>query len=489
MDEPIGVAAMAEAAPAKTALVAGARRVSFADLDANANRLARALRARGVGPDDRVCIAIANEPEWFEASTAVARLGAEVVPVAWRAKTDEVAYLIADSGAAVSIGAQDTPGVDLRVGSTYEQARDAEDASPLPDAVEPAVVRFRYYTSGTTGRAKAVVRADPGYQTWLANALRLTEFWGVASPDDVHLVCGPLYHTGPCAYGNYALLRGQTVVIMERFDAEECLRLIEQERVTWTHMVPINFVRILRAGAAGARDLSSLRRVLHAAAPCPVDVKRAIMDVFPPGVVWEYYGMTEGFGSVISPEDWERKPGSVGRAMPGGRITIRDAAGNALPAGETGLVYVTGSGFSYAGDEEKTAAAWREDEFTVGDMGYLDEDGFLFLTDRAHDMVITGGANVYPAEVEAVLYRHPAVADCAVIGIPDEEFGEQVHAIVERSADVSEQDLIEHCRDLLAHHKCPRSIAFVERLPREENGKIRKRVLREPYWAGRDRRI
>ncbi|MHB8511834.1 MAG: AMP-binding protein [Actinomycetota bacterium] len=484
-----GVAAAALASPEKIAIVAGSRRISYSELDRNSNRAARLLLSVGVQTGDVVALAIPNKPEFFEAATACARIGAFVVPIPWRSKQDEISYLVSDSKATVLIASANTelPAVSLPTfvtPGTYETQRDAQDSTSVND--EPAAPAFRYYTSGTTGRPKAVVRE--GVPDPVRTAMTLTEFWGVASEVDVHLVCGPLYHTAPCAYANYALTRGQTVVLLDHFDAEECLRSIEAEHVTWSHMVPINFIRILRSGIN--TDTSSVRRIIHAAAPCPVEVKRKIMNVFPPNTVWEYYGMTEGFATVIPPEEWIHKPGSVGKPMPGVTLTVRSEDGSALPPREVGLVYVTPSNqrrFEYGGDQDKTDRAWLGDQFTVGDMGYLDEDGYLFLTDRKQDLIITGGANVYPAEVEATLYQHPFVQDVAVIGIPDDEFGERVHAIVEGS--VAPQELIDWCRKRLAHYKCPRSVEVVEKLPRDENGKVRKRELREPYWAGRATRI
>jgi long-chain acyl-CoA synthetase len=216
------------------------------------------------------------------------------------------------------------------------------------------------------------------------------------------------------------------------------------------------------------------------------------MEVFPPQTVWEYYGMTEGLATMISPKDWLERPGSVGRAAPNLEVHVLDAEGRELPPGEVGLVYVTPMGgvrFSYAGAPEKSEQMWQGELYTVGDMGYLDEDGYLFLTDRQQDLIISGGANIYPAEVEAVLFCHPAVADCAVIGIPDPEWGEQVKAIVEPRAEVTAEELIEFCRANLAHDKCPRSVDFVEKLPRDDSGKLGKRELREPYWAATSRNI
>jgi long-chain acyl-CoA synthetase len=482
----MGIAAWARAQPQKTAIAFGARRISYGELDARANRCARLLQSHGVQAGDRVAIALRNRPEFLEIAAAAARLRAEIVPVSWRFKRDEMRYMLDDSAARIAFVEDDAPigshdeGAPLIPLGAYEEALRAHSAAPAGEDLPPS---FRYYTSGTSGRPKAVERpkADPAGAA--ARAAALPTMAGLTGPGEVHLACGPLYHTAPCAFANYALLFGHTVVLMQSFDARDALRAIQDERVTWTHMVPINFIRIL--DVRERFDCSSLKRVLHAAAPCPVDVKRRIMDRFPPGVVLEYYGMTEGLATMIDADEWVRKPGSVGRAIPGARLTIRDATGAVLAPGETGVVYVTGARFEYAGAPEKTAEAWRGDEFTVGDMGTLDADGYLYLTDRAQDMIITGGANVYPAEVEAVLLQHEGVRDCAVIGVPDDEFGEAVHAIVEGDA----PDLVEFARARLAHYKCPRTVSFVDELPRDPTGTVRKRELREPYWEGRATRI
>jgi long-chain acyl-CoA synthetase len=257
-------------------------------------------------------------------------------------------------------------------------------------------------------------------------------------------------------------------------------------------MVPINFVRILKLPEAVRRryDLSSVRRVLHAAAPCPVDVKRAIMEVFPTGTVYEYYGATEGLATVCPADEWLAKPGTVGRAAPGVEVRVYDDDGNQVPPGDVGTVYFSPMmRFSYAGAPQKTQEAWRGDFFTAGDMGYLDEDGYLFLTDRKIDLIISGGANVYPAEVEAVLIMHTAVADVAVFGIPDAEWGERVHAVIELCAPAAESDIVAFCRERLAHYKCPTSVEIVEDLPRDPNGKIRKRLLRGRHWNEAERKI
>ena len=498
-DRRFGVAAHARARPDATALVADDRRITYGELDAGVNRAAHAFRKRGVVPGDRVAVALRNRPEFFEAALAAARLGADVIPLSWRFKRDEVRAIVDDANARLVIAEADAHETmhdlpALHLGGPYEDALAAEPGTAPDGALDPAPVFYRYYTSGTTGVPKAVERPKPSLDAYLAGVLGYPTMQGVTSEGDVHLVCGPLYHTAPCAFGNYALLLGQTIVLMTHFDAEHALRLFERDRVTWTHMVPINFVRILALpdDTRARYDLSSTKRILHAAAPCPVDVKRRIMDVFPDDTVLEYYGMTEGLATIIPPDEWLKKPGSVGRAGPGLEVSIRDDEGNELAAGEVGLVYVSPMGgvrFEYGNAPDKTAQAWLGDRYTVGDMGYLDEDGYLFLTDRKVDMIISGGANIYPAEVEAVLYRHPAVGDCAVIGVPDDEWGEAVLAVVEPRAPVTGDDLIAFCRANLAHYKCPRLVELVDKLPRDESGKVRKRELRDPHWADRERKI
>jgi long-chain acyl-CoA synthetase len=285
---------------------------------------------------------------------------------------------------------------------------------------------------------------------------------------------------------------GHTVVITDHFDAEEALDLISRHRVTWTQMAPIHLVRLvaLPDDVLARYDLSSVKRVLHAGAPCPVDVKWKALALFPEGSVYEYYAATEGIGTECPEELWRRKPGTVGLPLPGVSIHVLSPDGEDLDPGEVGQVYIrNGSRFEYEGAPEKTADTWRDDMFSVGDMGYLDEEGCLFLTDRTSHMIISGGANIYPAEVENVLYAHPAVGDVAVIGVPDREFGEQVKAIVERRSAVTGTELIEFCRSRLSHYKCPQSVDFVDVLPRDPNGKVRKRELREPYWQDRTARI
>ncbi|MGH9016330.1 MAG: AMP-binding protein [Acidimicrobiales bacterium] len=495
--EPRGLAAIAAADPDRTALVCGDRRLSFLRLDRAANAMAHVFAAGGVGPGQRVAVMLGNGPEAFAAWFGAARRGALVVPVSTRLTAPEATYIVGDAGADVLVhdgtaAAVATAEASVAAGVEVDATVLSEGApSPPDDAYLGSPVTTMSYTSGTTGRPKGIARAAPA-ATREAAPNPFASFWGLR-PHDVHLMCGPGYHMAPSAYAQMSLVEGGTVVVMTRFDATEALRLIEAERVTTAQMVPAHFIRILEADWA-AYDRSSMRTILHAAAPCPVPVKRRIIDVFPDGVVWEFYGASEGMASVISPEEWLAKPGSVGRPFPGLSVCILDDEGAELAPGEVGAVYISafpGHRFGYHNDSEKTAGAWRDDFFTVGDMGWLDEDGYLFLADRRTDLILSGGVNVYPAEVETALVEDDAVVDAAVFALPDERMGQKVHAVVElRSGEPRDAEaLLLRLADRLADYKRPRAIEFVDVLPREENGKVMKARLRaermEPAPAGR----
>ncbi|HXW32672.1 MAG TPA: AMP-binding protein [Acidimicrobiales bacterium] len=483
-----GVAAIAEAEPGRTALVFGERRVSFSELDRLADAWARALAAHVRRPGDRVAVALPNGVDVLAAWHGVARLGALVVPVNTRLTAAEAAYLITDSaaravvydGAGAALEAAADSGVPaLGLEEAAHELRSG-NGPPTADYLESPVMTMTY-TSGTTGRPKGIVRPPPAPAT-VAPPNPFAAFWGFG-PDDVHLMCGPVYHTAPSAYALMHLVEGATVVVMERWDATEALRLVEAERVTTSQMVPAQFIRILEADWRRF-DLSSVRKILHAAAPCPVPVKRRVMEVFPPDVVWEYYGASEGMATVVSPQEWAAKPGTVGRPFPGLSIRILDEEGEPLPAGEVGAVYVSafaGRGFEYHNAPDKTRSAWRDGYFTVGDLGWLDEDGYLFLADRRTDLILSGGVNIYPAEVETALLEDDDVVDAAVFGLPDERMGQKVHAVVELRPGASRDE--EALRRRLARHladfKLPRSIEFVDELPREPNGKVVKTRLRQ----------
>ena len=511
-----GIAAMARRKPDKPAMLLGDAVRTYGELDARVNQLARALQRTGIGAGDRVAVALYNSFEWFEALNALGRLGALLVPLSYRGKGPELAYMIADSGAKLLIVEPQLAGeVDRALaeaplpdgavwvtgddppwrGERLEDRMAAETPAPPRDALPGGGYNVMIYTSGTTGRPKGILRDPLPPERVQMQMLGVARMWGFGE-DDVHLVAGPVYHTAPGAQGQTHLMIGATLVVMPRFDAAECLRLIERHRVTNAQMVPAMFFRILGLADEVRRsfDLSSIRKILHAAAPCPVAVKQQIMDVFPPGTVWEFYGASEGGATRIGPDEWRRKPGSVGTPWPGLTVKILDDDGRDLPPNEIGTIWISltpGARFAYSGAEEKTRAAYRGEFFSVGDMGYVDEDGYLFIADRKHDMIISGGANIYPAEVEQVLYRHPKILDAAVIGVPDDEMGESVKAIVELKPGetATAEELIAFCRRDLAHYKCPRSVDLVAELPREPQGKVLKRVLREPFWAGREKRV
>jgi long-chain acyl-CoA synthetase len=355
------------------------------------------------------------------------------------------------------------------------------------------------YTGGTTGRPKGVRRPLPGVApeeltTWSAPLL------GYRLPplgDEVHLCCTPWYHTAPMVFVGGSLHIGHPVVLMDGFDAERLLSLIERHRVTHTLVVPTQFVRLLALPEDVRRrhDLSSLHVVAHGAAPCPPEVKHQMIDWLGP-ILAEYYAATEGGGTIVFSDEWLARPGTVGKPRGTTEIVIFDDDGNRLPAGQIGNVYLgnDGPGFEYFKDGPKTEAAHRGRYVTVGDIGYLDEDGYLFLCDRKTEMIISGGVNIYPAEIESVLILHPQVADVAVFGIPNGEWGEEVKAVVQPApgAQAGEElagDILGFCEGRMARYKIPRSVEFEAELPRDESGKLWKRKLRDPYWAGQDRAI
>ncbi|MCX8073101.1 MAG: AMP-binding protein [Candidatus Binatia bacterium] len=505
----LGLRYHAEQRPHALAVWSPERQLSYATLYRRANQLAHALRAAGVGQGDAVALVMHNRVEWLEAMQAVGKLGARVLPIGYRAKGPEIAYLLNDAGARILIAENSlaaevdaalaeaglTRAVSVWVvgaehpwrGESYEASLAAQPEWEAGDFLPGGGFDVLVYTSGTTGRPKAVDRhVDPRESPRQLAAV--AHMWGLTE-NDVHLVCGPLYHTAPASYAQAHLLVGATVVLQNKFDPIAVLAAISQHRVTTTFMVPTHFVRILQVPEETRRtyDLSSVRLVLHAAAPCPVDVKRKIMEVFPAGSVVEFYGASESGFTRVTAEEWLERPGTVGKPWPGHELKILTEDGRECAPGEIGLVYVRSPNmnFSYRHAADKNAQAFREGWFTAGDLGYLDEDGYLFLVDRRADLILSGGANVYPAEVEATLLAHPAVGDVAVVGVSDPDLGKQVVAVVElrRGWTVGEAELKDFARKRLAHYKCPRRVVFVSELPREPTGKIRRHEL--AAWVAR----
>ncbi len=496
----------ATATPDALAIVSAAGNRTFAELDANANRLARALRNRGLAAGDAVALLASNRPAFVETVYACTRAGFRFTPVNWHLTAEEAAYIVDDCEAKALIATDDVASlareclraapackVALLSGGTADGFENLEDAlaAESGEAIEdPTPGSQMMYTSGTTGRPKGVHRpAAAAAAATSSTSINLAGYNEAGG--DVHLCTGPLYHAAPLAFSlNAPLVYGATVALMDKWDAEETLRLMAEHRVTHTHVVPTMFHRLLSLpdDVRAQYDISSLRHILHGAAPCPVSVKQRMIEWVGP-IIMEYYAATEGVGSFVDSNTWLEHPGTVGRPFGPGQVIIGDEAGTELPAGEIGLVYIkspAATRFQYFKDEEKTASSFRGEYFTLGDVGYLDDDGFLYLTDRSANLIISGGVNIYPAEVDAVLLEHPAVGDAAVIGVPDEEWGEAVLAVVELRAGIEPSpqladELLQHCRDRLSHYKCPREVEFTDALPREDNGKIYKRRLRETY--------
>jgi acyl-CoA synthetase (AMP-forming)/AMP-acid ligase II len=501
----------AASAPHRPAVVmAGSgKTVTYGELDENSARLAAALHALGLRPGDVIALISDNSAEAFEAYWAALRSGLYITAVNWHLAPEEAAYIVRDSGAQVvivsaGVSAVAEPVVSLvpevqhwyafggPVAGYQSYSRLLAGAGPrLTDQPRGSEM---LYSSGTTGRPKGIKpRLVPGQVdepgdplvALLANVFTITAH-------DVYLSPAPIYHTAPLKWCASVQALGGTVVLMERFDAEETLAAIERFRVTVTQMVPTMFVRMLQLPeqTRTAYDVSSLRLAVHAAAPCPPDVKDAMMSWWGPILV-EYYGATEQHGTtVITAAEWHAKRGSVGKAAMG-VLHICDDDGNELSPGEVGIIYFERdvAPFEYHNDPEKTSASRHpahDNWCTAGDVGYLDEDGYLFLTDRKGFMIISGGVNIYPQEVENVLALHPQIFDVAVIGVPDAEMGEKVKAVVQLRAGVTPSDelaaeIIGYVRDRIAHYNAPKSVDFIDELPRSATGKLVKRVLIDRY--------
>jgi long-chain acyl-CoA synthetase len=514
----LGFWALAQEDPDHLAVVTpNGERLSAGQLLERSNQVVHGLRALGLEPGGVIATVLPNGVEMLELYLAALQAGWYLVPINHHLVTPEVAYILSDSDATVLVGHERFANVcaeSATLAAIPERARlgvgaiqgfssfaEMRAAQPTSLPAHRTLGDVMNYTSGTTGEPKGVHRPLSG-ATPEAAALGLCGvlfLFGITPGDgNVHIIGSPLYHTAVMRFGGASLHLGHAVVLMDKWDARSMLALIESERVTTSHMVPTQFHRLLALpDEVRARyDHSSLRHMIHAAAPCPVDVKRRMIEWWGP-VIDEYYAASEGGGTAVGTAEWLSKPGTVGRPWPISEIAVFDEAGNRLEEpDEIGTVYMAmqSGGFEYHKDRDKTDRNRIGRFFTVGDIGYLDADGYLFLCDRKTDLIISGGANIYPAEIEGVLLAHPSVGDAAVFGIPDEDWGEQVNAVVEPSGDVTAgpelaADILAFCAGRLAAFKTPRSIDFIEEMPRDPNGKLYKRKLRDPYWAGRDRVI
>jgi fatty-acyl-CoA synthase len=483
--------------------------ITFDELEARANRLAHYFRQQGLREGDAVAILMENNEHMHAVMWAARRSGLYYVPINTHLTPAEAAYIIDNSGASAIVGSAALRKVcenlgehlpdglpatlliaddDLDGWQRYPECVADEPDTPIDDEWEGDLLQ---YSSGTTGRPKGIKRAlphvPPSESPGMMSAL--VGFW--LHPDAVYLSPAPLYHTAPSVWSMQVQAGGITTVVLEKFDAEEALDAIQRHGVTHGQFVPVMFTRMLKLPEAvrNSYDVSSLQRVMHAAAPCPVEIKKQMIDWWGP-IVDEYYASSEAIGStLITAEDWLTHPGSVGTSMLS-TIHILDEDGNELPPGEAGEIYFEGGfDFEYLNDAAKTASSrdshgWK----TVGDIGYLDDDGYLYLTDRRHHMIISGGVNIYPQEAENMLVSHPKVMDAAVFGVPDDEMGQRVKGVVQTvdPADATEafaEELLRWLRDRLAHYKCPRSISFEAELPRTDTGKLYKQSLIEKYSA------
>ena len=504
-------------------VVSGGRRLPKDLFEERVARAATALSGLGAGPGLSVAILLRNDIAFLEASLAAQRIGAYAVPVNWHFHPEEVGYVLADCDARVVIGHEDLLAAlgerlpplaavvsvalspDIRTAYRIGEAaasrrgiRDWEDLIAASEPYEGPVVpqtMSMIYTSGTTGRPKGVRREPPTpeQQIGLDEQRRIVN--GL-DPGVRAMLPGPLYHSAPNSFALRAARVAELLVVLPRFEPEAFLAAIERHRITTLFMVPVMFVRLLKLPEEVRRryDVSSLKFVMHAAAPCPPDIKRAMIDWWGP-IIWEFYGATEiGAITVISSDEWLARPGSVGKVTAGTRLKVYGEDGREVGQGAVGEVYARVGcypDFTYNKVPEKRAEIEREGLITCGDMGYLDPDGYLFLWDRRRDMVISGGVNIYPAEIEAAAIGLTGVKDCAVFGIPDDEFGEALLMLVEpQEGHALDPEAVRlHLAAHLAGYKVPRRIEIRADLPREDSGKIFKRRLREPYWEGMGRRI
>jgi len=492
------------------------RELSAGELLEGANQLVHGLRHLGLQRGDCIAAVLPNGAAMIELYLAAGQGGWYLTPINHHLTAAEIAYIVQDADAKVFVAgdrfaaaarkAADESALPaharLAVGPVpgFRPYDDVKRGQPCTAPSDRAAGQVMNYTSGTTGRPKGVRRPLPDIDpdTMASMFAMFLAMFGITPKDNgVHLTGSPLYHTAVLMFAGSSLHFGHTLVLMDKWTPEACLAAIDRYRVTTTHMVPTQFHRLLALpeDVKARYDVSSMRHAIHAAAPCPIDVKRRMLTWWGP-VIYEYYAASEGGGTLVTPTEWLQYPGTVGRAWPTSEVRVLDDDGRDCPAGQPGTVYMSlgVANFEYHKDREKTEANRRDGFFTVGDVGYLNDGGYLFLCDRKTDMIISGGVNIYPAEVEAALLSHPKVGDAAVFGIPHEDWGEEVKAVIEPAVGIDPSprladEIIAFCLERIAKYKCPRTIDFIEAMPRDPNGKLYKRKLRDPYWKGRERAI
>lgn len=492
--------------PAYT-MAASGHTVTYAELEATSNQAAQLFRSLGLKRGDHIAMLLENHPRFLQICLAAHRAGLYFTAISYRLQESEVEYIVNDCGARVFITSKDRQSVvDKLVGKmtnvtnaymldgviagfdSWEDTVAAQPDTPISDESEGASM---LYSSGTTGRPKGVLKPLPEGEYGVDEGPNLFAMLYGANENTIYLTPAPLYHAAPLTFTMAFILGGMSVVVMEHFEAEAALQAIEKYKITHSQWVPTMFIRMLKLDedVRTKYDTSSLECAIHAAAPCPIKVKEEMIEWWGP-IIHEYYAGTEGNGFVaINSEQWLAHKGSVGQSLTA-QIHIVDDDGNEVPQGETGTIFFEGGGeFEYHNDSEKTNESRHSKGWsTLGDVGYLDEDGFLYLTDRKSYMIISGGVNIYPQETENILVTHPKVMDVAVFGVPNEDFGEEVKAVVQPknfgdAGPELEAELIEFCREHISHIKCPKSVDFEEELPRHPTGKLYKRLLKDRYWA------
>ncbi len=505
---------IAEADPDHIAIIdPDYREMTFGELAELTNRISKGLRECGLGVGDQVTTVLPNCFEQVAVCLAASQIGCFLTTVNWHLVGPEISYIVNDSETKALIVHERfgdeaervledcvTPEKNrFSVGAVdgfrpFAELIEGQDGSRPDDLTSGS---FMFYTSGTTGRPKGVKRGLSGAHPDEASASAggLFMLFGTMPHDgNVEITQAPMYHTAVNNWTTMALHVGHTVVLMDRWTPEDALERIERCKVTHSHMVPTMFNRLLQLPqeVRDRYDVSSLRSMVHAAAPCPVETKRKMIEWWG-DTIWEYYAATEGGGTYVSAAEWTEKPGTVGKPWPGAEVIVVDDDGNPLPPYESGTVYMKmpGNTFEYKGDDEKTQRSRLRGFFTVGDVGYMDDDGFLYLNDRANDMIIVGGVNIYPAEIEGALVQHEAVGDVAVFGVPNPDTGEEIKAVVElregwEPTDETSATIMSWLQTQVATRKLPRSVDATTEMPRDPNGKLYKRRLRDRYWEGHE---